>query len=54
MKAQAIKFPNTNQKEFVLELRKRIFDYFEENKISKYGNASMFLKTAFMFSFGCG
>lgn len=50
MKAQAIKFPNTNQQEFVLELRKRIFDYFEENKISKYGNASMFLKTAFMFS----
>ncbi|WP_299577218.1 acyl-CoA desaturase [uncultured Sunxiuqinia sp.] len=50
MKTPAIQFPNTSQQEFVLELRKRIFDYFEENNISKYGNSTMFLKTAFMFS----
>ena len=50
MKTPTIKFTNTSQQDFVIELRKRIFDYFEENKISKYGNIQMILKTLFMFS----
>jgi linoleoyl-CoA desaturase len=50
MKSKAIIFPNAQKQEFVNELRKRIVDYFEENKLSKYGDKTMFLKTIFMFS----
>ncbi|WP_159517092.1 fatty acid desaturase family protein [Sunxiuqinia indica] len=45
-----IRFKNTIQQEFINELRKKIFDYFEENQISKYGNSGMVFKTIFMFS----
>ncbi len=34
--------------EFIAELRKKVKDYFEENKLSKYGNASIALKSIFM------
>jgi linoleoyl-CoA desaturase len=46
-----IKFSISKDKsEFIVELRKKVKDYFEENNISKYGNASIILKSLFMFS----
>lgn len=34
--------------DFTVELRKKVKDYFEDNKLSKYGNASIILKSIFM------
>lgn len=36
--------------DFATELRRKVKDYFEENKLSKYGNASIILKSAVMLS----
>ena len=43
-----VNFNMQNQPEFIKELRKNVNAYFEENKISKYGNANMKFKTLFM------
>lgn len=45
-----IKFASNGQKEFILELRQKVSDYFEKNNKSKYGNLNLWLKTVFMFS----
>jgi len=50
MSAQKIKFSNNQEVEFANDLRARVKAYFEENEISKFGNANMVLKTFFMFS----
>lgn len=44
-----IRFNNSNR-EFYTELKKKVDNYFKENKISKNGNLNMYLKTAFMFA----
>ena len=43
-----LKFNVEDQPEFYNELRKRVNFYFTDNKISKYANKSMKVKTAFM------
>lgn len=45
----SVKFNNSKQIEFSTTLRERVSNYFTENNISKYGNASMILKTIIMF-----
>ena len=50
MNPKTIKFSNNKQLDFVNALRKKVKEYFEENRISKYGNTNMILKTVFMFS----
>lgn len=40
-----IKFPQSNSNEFVGVLRKRVTDYFEKNKLSRFGNYRMYVKT---------
>jgi linoleoyl-CoA desaturase len=44
-----VRFARTSPNDFNFTLRKRINQYFEENKIDRYGNTSMYLKTVFMF-----
>lgn len=44
-----VRFNNSNRL-FYTELKKRVDSYFRDNKISKSGNANMYLKTAFMFA----
>lgn len=48
MSVPNIKFNVDDQPEFYNELRKRVNFYFTDNKISKYANNSMRVKTAFM------
>jgi len=43
-----IKFPNQEKPEFIIELRKKVNDYFEQNNISKYGNPSIIVKSVLM------
>ncbi|MCF8366846.1 MAG: acyl-CoA desaturase [Bacteroidales bacterium] len=43
-----IKFPNQNRPEFVAELRSEVKKYFDENRISKFGNSSLIVKTIVM------
>jgi len=45
-----LKFTSTQNREFIVELRKQVAQYFEENNISKYGNTNLRLKTVFMFT----
>ncbi len=45
-----IKFSPQNKSEFVKELRENVKDYFEKNNISKFGNASILVKSAVMIS----
>lgn len=49
MKRQALKFTVENKKQFIIELRENVTKYFDEKKLSQYGNVNLFLKTAFMF-----
>ncbi len=44
-----IRFSPQNKPDFINELRGEVNDYFEKNKISKYGNSSIVFKSAFMF-----
>ncbi len=44
-----VSYNNQNNSEFIKELKANVAAYFETNKISKYGNTSMVLKSAFMF-----
>lgn len=45
-----IKFSPQINSDFIIELRKKINEYFEVNHISKYGNANMVIKSVFMVS----
>lgn len=45
-----LKFRNHNQPEFINELRGKVKNYFEENNISKYGNAHIIVKSIVMIS----
>jgi linoleoyl-CoA desaturase len=49
MEQNKLKFPVQNKPEFILELREKVASYFEKNKISKYGNMNLVLKSIFMF-----
>jgi linoleoyl-CoA desaturase len=50
MRISTIKFNTKNNPEFFKELRERVNKYFEENKITKYANTNMKIKTIFMLS----
>ncbi len=50
MNTTKIKFANSQELEFVNNLRLRVKNYFEENGISKFGNVNMVIKTVFMFT----
>lgn len=50
MKSSNIKFSPKYKAEFINELREQVKVYFEENKISKYGNASIVIKSVLMFT----
>jgi linoleoyl-CoA desaturase len=50
MDKETLKFSAQENREFYNTLRKRVNQYFETNKISKYGNSDSILKTVFMFS----
>lgn len=47
----SIKFNNQAEKEFYHELRKRVDQYFTDNRISKHANGQMILKSLVIFSF---
>ncbi len=44
-----VRFNNSNRT-FYNELKKRVDNYFKENKIEKNGNLNMYIKTVFMFT----
>ena len=48
-----IKFNNSDRKDFMLDLRHSVDNYFTQNKISRFGNINMYLKTVFMLSLYC-
>lgn len=41
---------NNNNRQFYMELKKRVDAYFKDNNISKTGNLNMYIKTIFMIS----
>jgi len=45
---QNVVFSSTDKPEFITELKSKVNDYFEKNKLSKYGNASIVLKSILM------
>ena len=47
---KTIKYSQEFQPDFINTLRKKIKEYFQINRISKFGNMNMILKTVFMFS----
>ena len=47
---QQISFNKADRPEFIKELREKVNNYFSENKISKYANFSMVLKTIILLS----
>lgn len=49
MANKQLKFSNKNQAEFIKDLRAQVKDYFDNNNISKYGNASIITKSILMF-----
>lgn len=44
------KFDNTQSKDFLIDLRKSVDDYFKNHKKTRFGNTNMMVKTIFMFS----
>ena len=48
MERKKIRFTAQNKKEFIIELREKVTNYFDQNGISGYGNMNLFVKTAFM------
>jgi len=48
MSKTSVKFTAQNKKEFIIELREKVTNYFESNQISQHGNISLLVKTAFM------
>lgn len=47
---KAAKFNNSHSKEFLLDLRQSIDDYFKNHQKNRFGNTNMVVKTIFMFS----
>lgn len=45
-----VKFASQAKSDFVSLVNKRVLGYFKENKISRFGNWKMYLKTTFMFA----
>jgi len=50
MDLKKVKFPKGMDTSFIDKLRARVRDYFDEQQISRYGNASMVWKSIFMIS----
>jgi linoleoyl-CoA desaturase len=50
MTKNTIKYSSQIKPDFVIELRELVNEYFEKNKLSKYGNANMIMKSVFMVS----
>ncbi len=50
MKRERIRFSPQKNPEFFRELREKVDEYFEENKISKYGNYHIVLKSTLMLA----
>lgn len=50
MSNKTITFKNKHQAEFIKELRQRVNRYFKENNISRHGNTTMKVKSAFMIA----
>jgi linoleoyl-CoA desaturase len=50
MDRKALKFPNDKDPDLIVTLRRRVDEYFSQNKISKNGNAEMYIKTAVMLA----
>jgi len=48
MTKTSLRFTAQNKKEFIIELREKVTNYFESNQISQQGNMSLLVKTAFM------
>ncbi len=48
MTTNSIKFPNTKKPEFITELRGEVNKYFSDNNITRFGNTSLYVKTAIM------
>jgi len=42
------KFDKNHSKEFIVDLRKSVDEYFKKNNKTRYGNANMVLKSIFM------
>mgnify|MGYP006279221493 CR=1 FL=1 len=51
MTNQKIRFSPRTKPEFIKELRGKISEYFEQNKISKYGNTHIIIKSSIMMLF---
>ena len=49
MSTTSIRFNNANRS-FYNTAKKRVDEYFKENNLSRYGNASMVIKSIFMFT----
>jgi len=49
MGLSTVRFSRSHNEEFYKVLKQRVNDYFKDNNISRYGNASMVFKTACMF-----
>jgi linoleoyl-CoA desaturase len=49
MEESSIKF-STSNKEFIIELREKVSQYFESNRIAEYGNLNLVIKTIFMLT----
>lgn len=45
MQENTIKFPKSNSNDFISDLRRRVSEYFETKKISRYANFSMIVKS---------
>ena len=50
MKPKTVKFQNSEPVEFFRTVKSRVNSYFEDNNISRFGNAGMKFKTACMFA----
>lgn len=50
MSATAVRFNNNVNRNFQMELRKRVDSYFKDNHISKSGNIHLYIKTVVMFA----
>jgi linoleoyl-CoA desaturase len=50
MKTDKIKFSTHIKTDFISELRKEVYAYFEQNRISKSGNLSIVVKSVFMLT----
>lgn len=50
MATETLSFPSEKDNDFMLELREKVDDYFEQNHLSKRGNVSLVIKTIVMLS----